>query len=38
MITRDHVLDLRPRMGQSIIGQTDVIGRLIIGLIANGNL
>ncbi|MGI9401994.1 MAG: AAA family ATPase [Rhizobiaceae bacterium] len=34
----DQISDLRERMGQSIIGQRDVIDRLIIGLLANGNL
>jgi MoxR-like ATPase len=38
MTAHDQVLDLKTRMGQSIIGQTDVIDRLIIGLLANGNL
>ena len=32
------VLSLRDRMGESIIGQRDVIERLLIGLLANGNL
>ncbi len=35
---RGHVAVLRDRMGQSIIGQRDVIDRLLIGLLANGNL
>ena len=34
----DSILDLQARMGASIIGQRDVIQRLIIGLLANGNL
>ncbi len=38
MSARDQILDLKARMGQSIIGQSDVIERLIIGLLANGNL
>lgn len=38
MTARDQILDLKTRMGQSIIGQTDVIDRLVIGLLANGNL
>jgi len=38
MTARDEINDLRSRMGQSIIGQTDVIDRLVIGLLANGNL
>ena len=33
-----QIEDLRNRMGQSIIGQRDVVDRLIIGLLANGNL
>ncbi|MEM1006652.1 MAG: MoxR family ATPase [Pseudomonadota bacterium] len=36
--TLARISDLRDRMGQSIIGQRDVIDRLIIGLLANGNL
>ncbi|MEO9779400.1 MAG: MoxR family ATPase [Sedimentitalea sp.] len=38
MSAHDQILDLKVRMGQSIIGQVDVIDRLIIGLLANGNL
>ncbi|WP_238371109.1 AAA family ATPase [Heliomarina baculiformis] len=38
MTARDQIEDLRSRMGQSIIGQRDVIERLLIGLLANGNL
>lgn len=34
----DDIRDLKTRMGQSIIGQRDVIDRLVIGLLANGNL
>ncbi|MBY8977156.1 MoxR family ATPase [Rhodobacteraceae bacterium NNCM2] len=34
----DDILDLKARMGQSIIGQEGVIDRLLIGLLANGNL
>ena len=34
----DQINDLRTRMGQAIIGQTQVIDRLLIGLLANGNL
>ncbi len=33
-----QIMDLRSRMAQSIIGQTEVIDRLLIGLLANGNL
>lgn len=36
--TLDQVLDLKDRMQQSIIGQEGVIDRLVIGLLANGNL
>ncbi len=35
---RLQIRDLKTRMQQSIIGQEDVIDRLIIGLLANGNL
>lgn len=38
MTTRDQITELQARMAQSIIGQTDVIDRLVIGLLANGNL
>ena len=38
MNAREQIEDLRSRMGQAIIGQADVIDRLIIGLLANGNL
>ncbi len=38
MTARDEIIELKVRMGQSIIGQTDVIDRLVIGLLANGNL
>jgi len=38
MSALDQVNQLRERMGQSIIGQRDVIDRLLIGLLANGNL
>lgn len=34
----NQINDLKARMGQTIVGQTDVIDRLIIGLLANGNL
>ena len=36
--TRGAIDALRERMGESIIGQRDVIDRLVIGLLANGNL
>ncbi|MCV6584823.1 MAG: MoxR family ATPase [Marinibacterium sp.] len=35
---RDQIDTLRARMGEAIIGQRDVIERLLIGLLANGNL
>jgi MoxR-like ATPase len=36
--TLDTIHDLKGRMAQSIIGQEAVIDRLLIGLLANGNL
>ncbi len=38
MTARDQIDSLRERMGTAIIGQRDVIDRLLIGLLANGNL
>lgn len=38
MAAIDDIATLKERMGQAIIGQKDVIDRLIIGLLANGNL
>ncbi|WP_380054308.1 AAA family ATPase [Falsihalocynthiibacter sp. SS001] len=38
MTTLDQIEDLKARMGDSIIGQKDVIERLLIGLLADGNL
>ena len=38
MTAHDKILDLKARMQQSIIGQEEVIDRLIIGLLADGNL
>jgi MoxR-like ATPase len=35
---RDEILELKALMGRSIIGQEAVIERLLIGLLANGNL
>ncbi|MEM9061044.1 MAG: AAA family ATPase [Pseudomonadota bacterium] len=35
---RSGIEDLRNRMAKSIIGQTGVVDRLLIGLLANGNL
>lgn len=38
MTAIDQIQELKSRMGQSIVGQRDVIDRLIIGILANGNL
>ena len=38
MSTRDSILDLKARIGQDIIGQEEMVTRLLIGLLANGNL
>src|SRR5262245_40072474 len=38
MTARDQVLELQKRMAESIIGQAHIIERLILGLLANGNL
>lgn len=38
MTAHNQILDLKARMQQSIIGQEDVIDRLLIGLLANGNI
>ncbi|TCL00758.1 MoxR-like ATPase [Shimia isoporae] len=38
MTPLEQINSLRDRMGESIIGQRDVIDRLLIGLLANGNL
>ena len=38
MSARDEIDGLRQRMGEAIIGQQSVIERLLIGLLANGNL
>ncbi|MFC3612313.1 AAA family ATPase [Lutimaribacter marinistellae] len=35
---RARIAELQARMGEAIIGQKDVIERLLIGLLANGNL
>ena len=35
---RDQILDLKQRMSRSIVGQEAMIERLLIGLLANGNL
>ena len=38
MTPRDQVLDLKDRMGRSIIGQEDVVERLLLTLLCNGNV
>ena len=38
MTARDEILELKSLMGRSIIGQEVVVERLLIGLLANGNL
>lgn len=38
MSARDQIVELRERMGTAIVGQREVIDRLLIGLLANGNL
>ncbi|MDA7949280.1 MAG: MoxR family ATPase [Hyphomicrobiaceae bacterium] len=38
MTVYDQILDLKARMQRSIIGQEEVVERLIIGLLADGNL
>ena len=38
MSARDSILELKQRVGRSIIGQEKVIDRLVMGLLVNGNL
>ena len=38
LTARARIEDLRTRMSGSIIGQSEVVDRLVIGLLANGNL
>ena len=38
MTTRELIAQLSEQMGRTIIGQKTVIERLVIGLLANGNL
>jgi len=38
MNAREHILELKNRVSQSIIGQEQVIEKLIIALLANGNV
>ncbi len=35
---REKILELKARMGRSIIGQDEVVERILLGLLANGNL
>ena len=36
--SRDQILELKARMQRSIIGQEEVVERILLGLLANGNL
>ncbi|UCG85073.1 MAG: AAA family ATPase, partial [Gemmatimonadota bacterium] len=38
MSTRETILDLQSRMSRDIVGQEHILERIIIGLLANGNL
>ena len=38
MSAKESILELKSRMSRSIIGQEHIVERLIIGLLANGNL
>ncbi len=38
MTARDQISELQSRIGRSIVGQEHMVERLLIGLIANGNL
>jgi MoxR-like ATPase len=38
MTALEQILDLKRRVGQSIVGQADVVERVVLGLLANGNL
>ncbi len=38
MTPRDGILALKARMSQNIVGQEHILERLLIGLLANGNL
>ena len=38
MGSREQILELRERMQRSIIGQRNVVERLILGLLADGHL
>ena len=38
MTSREIILGLQTRIGQTVLGQEKMIERLVIGLLANGNL
>jgi MoxR-like ATPase len=38
IMVRDSILELKSRMSRSILGQEHVVERLLIGILANGNL
>ncbi len=38
MSAQDEIVDLKNRVSQEIVGQSDIVERLIIGLLANGHL
>jgi MoxR-like ATPase len=38
MTTLESILELKKRMSASIIGQEEILERLIIGVLTNGNL
>ncbi|MGB5391531.1 MAG: AAA family ATPase, partial [Thermoanaerobaculia bacterium] len=38
MPARELIIELKERMGRSIIGQEHIVERLILGLLCNGNL
>jgi len=38
MTPRDGILALKAQMSQNIVGQEHILERLLIGLLANGNL
>jgi len=38
MATRDQILELKKQVGENIIGQEDVITKIIIGLLTDGNV
>ena len=38
MTSRDSILELKARMGRDIVGQEHILERILIGLLADGNL